>query len=256
MQNASVRLRKEEQMSKYIVEFSKNGTMCYISHLDMMRLFNRNFKRAGIRLAYSKGFNPHPKMGFAQPLSLGYKGLHELMEFETLEEKSPDDIKKSLAELMPEGIEITGCKRADCLPKTLAALTEAAEYRVRIPLDNKIDMSDAEIRETYMGQKAIAVMKRKKKKKEPEETDIKPMIRSIEFMQTAEDDVHDGKMLSEEMQEDKAEALIVKMMLDSGSVSNLSPELVIDSIKTKFGIDTDRSEIDVFREKIYTSFDV
>ena len=67
-----MRLRKEMQMSKYIVEFSKTGAMCYISHLDMMRLFNRLFKRADIRLAYSKGFNPHPKMGFAQPLSLGY----------------------------------------------------------------------------------------------------------------------------------------------------------------------------------------
>ncbi len=228
------------QMSKYIVEFSKTGTMCYISHLDMMRLFNRTFKRADIRLEYSKGFNPHPKMGFAQPLSLGYRGVRELMEFETAEDHAPDDVKNTLTGLLPEGIEITGCRRADGLSKTLAALTKAAEYRVRIPLDRKIDMSDDEIREAYMGQKTITAMKRRKKKKEAEETDIKPMIRSMDFIQT---------------DEDTGAFLTVNMTLDSGSVSNLSPELVIDSIKRKFGINTDRSAIDVAREKIYTSFD-
>ncbi len=55
---------------KYIIEFSKTGTICYTSHLDIMKVFKRAFNRAGIRLAYSQGFNPHPKMGLAQPLSL------------------------------------------------------------------------------------------------------------------------------------------------------------------------------------------
>lgn len=245
-----MRLRKEMQMSKYIVEFSKTGAMCYISHLDMMRLFNRLFKRADIRLAYSKGFNPHPKMGFAQPLSLGYRGSHELIEFETIEDHVPDKIKTSLTALMPEGIEITDCRRADDLVKTLAALTEAAEYKVCIPLENKIDMSDAEIGKTYMGQKTIAAMKRKKKKKELEEIDIKPMIRSIDFTQL-ENRASDERSVADE----SISELIVRMTIDSGSVSNLSPELVIDSIKRKFGIDTDRSAINVTREKIYTSFD-
>ena len=58
-------------MNRYM-QFSKTGTSCYISHLDLVRVFHRAFKRAGIKLEYSKGFNPHPKMGFAQPLSLGY----------------------------------------------------------------------------------------------------------------------------------------------------------------------------------------
>ena len=68
-------------MNRYVITFSKMGTICYISHLDLMRMFRRTFKKAGIRLAYSQGFNPHPKMGFAQPLSLGYWGLREMMEF-------------------------------------------------------------------------------------------------------------------------------------------------------------------------------
>ena len=72
-------------MFKYVMTFSKTGTICYTSHLDLMRMFKRAFKRGGIKLAYSQGFNPHPKLGFAQPLSLGYEGMKELMEFETVE---------------------------------------------------------------------------------------------------------------------------------------------------------------------------
>ena len=79
-------------MSKYIIEFSKTGTICYTSHLDLMRIFKRVFKRTGIALAYSQGFNPHPKMGFAQPLSLGYWGMEEYIEFETAEEWQPDQL--------------------------------------------------------------------------------------------------------------------------------------------------------------------
>ena len=77
-------------MIRYIMQFSKTGTSCYISHLDLVRVFHRAFKRAGIKLEYSKGFNPHPKMGFAQPLSLGYTGMREYIEFETEEEHAPE----------------------------------------------------------------------------------------------------------------------------------------------------------------------
>ena len=68
---------------KYIIEFQKTGVICYTSHLDIMKVFKRAFKRADIALAYSQGFNPHPKMGFAQPLSLGYWSMQEYIEFET-----------------------------------------------------------------------------------------------------------------------------------------------------------------------------
>ena len=66
-------------MSKYVLTFSKSGLIRFTSHLDMLRLFKRGFRRAGIELKYSQGFNPHPRMGFAQPLSLGYLAEAELL---------------------------------------------------------------------------------------------------------------------------------------------------------------------------------
>lgn len=221
-------------MAKYILTFSKTGTICYTSHLDMMKMFKRIFKRAGIRQSYSQGFNPHPKMGFAQPLSLGYWGLGELLEFETDEEYAVEYLEKTLKPLMPEGIVITDCKTAEPSKKTLAAKTEAAEYIIAIPLHEPLNMNAEQINDKYMGQESILTYKKQKKKKEPVEVDIKPMIREISFV--TED-----------------ETLFVTALLDSGSNSNLSPELVITTLTETLGINTERSEIQVMRRKILFS---
>lgn len=218
-------------MFKYILTFSKTGNICYISHLDLMRLFYRAIKRSGIKLGYSKGFNPHPKMSFAQPLSLGYTGLNELMEMETEEEYEPDIIRQRLAELMPEGLEIKACVRTGEGGKSLAARTVAASYTLEIPLHDPIHISAEEMRASYMGQEKIVALKKQKKKKELLEVDIKPMIREISF-------APDG------------DTLVIEAVLDSGSVSNLSPELLMETVKDRFGLTYDRNEADVTRKEI------
>ena len=219
-------------MYKYAVGFSKTGTICYTSHLDIMRLFNRVIKRAGIKLAYSHGFNPHPKMVFAQPLSLGYTGLNEYIEIETTEDHEPGYIAEKLSELMPPGLDIKGCERMAEGRKTLAAMTVAAEYMIEIPLAEPVDMSDGEIAELYMSQDRIITLKKQKKKKVPVEIDIKPMIRQLQVSQ------QDG-------------LIVIDTVLDSGSISNLSPELLIKTFTERLGIDTDRSERDVTRKQIF-----
>ena len=219
-------------MYKYAVGFSKTGTICYTSHLDIMRLFNRVIKRAGIKLAYSHGFNPHPKMVFAQPLSLGYTGLNEYIEIETTEDHEPGYIAEKLSELMPPGLDIKGCERMAEGRKTLAAMTVAAEYMIEIPLAEPVDMSDGEIAELYMSQDRIITLKKQKKKKVPVEIDIKPMIRQLQVSQ------QDG-------------LIVIDTVLDSGSISNLSPERLIKTFTERLGIDTDRSEMDVTRKQIF-----
>lgn len=219
-------------MYKYAVKFSKTGTICYTSHLDIMRLFNRTIKRAGIKLAYSQGFNPHPKMVFAQPLSLGYTGLNEYIEIETTEDHETGYIAEKLSEIMPPGLDIKGCERMAEGRKTLAAMTVAAEYMIEIPIAEPVDMSNEEIAEFYMSQDRIITLKKQKKKKEPVEIDIKPMIRQLRVLQ------QNGQ-------------IVINTVLDSGSVSNLSPELLIKTFAERLGIDTDRSEMDVTRKSIF-----
>ncbi|HIU25611.1 MAG TPA: DUF2344 domain-containing protein [Candidatus Copromorpha excrementigallinarum] len=219
-------------MYKYLLEFSKTGTICFISHLDTMRLFKRSFKRAGIDPAYSKGFNPHPKMSFAQPLALGYEGLAEYMEFETEDYRDPGEVKEKINRLMPEGIKILRCLEAAGMTKTLASAVEAAEYLIKIPAENLLGKEGEEMKEAYMGSPEIMAEKVSKKKKRTEYVDIKPMIRDISLY------TEEGILTAE-------------AVLDCGSRSNLSPELVIKTLDAAFCLKADRSEAEVTRRRIF-----
>ena len=226
---------------KYVIRFKKTGVICYTSHLDIMKVFKRSFKRAGIMLAYSQGFNPHPKMGFAQPLSLGYVGLDEYIEFETAESeegRSAQEILDIMRSLMPEGLELLSIEAARHV-KTLAANTVAADYTIVIPFteypagtEPQISMDPRVLWQEYMGQDEIFALKKQKKKKEPVLVNIRPKIRKLVFYPSKE-------------------GLKIETTLDSGSDSNLSPELVITTILEIFGLETPRSEVQVTRTRIH-----
>lgn len=62
----------------------KRGRAKYVSHLDLMRTMSRAFTRAGIDLRHSEGFNPHPIMSFALPLSVGQESVCELLDFDPI----------------------------------------------------------------------------------------------------------------------------------------------------------------------------
>lgn len=212
---------------KYVLRFNKTGYMIYISHLDLLRLFKRVFRACGIEIRYSMGFNPHPKLSFAQPLSLGYTGINEFLEFETSSYYEPEIIIESMREKMPEGVEITGCFSFNGGKSALAALAESALYEIELPLDTTDeDLSDCI--ESYLKKQEIRVLKRRKKDKKYVETNIRPMIRKMDGQNK------DGKA-------------VIRVLLDCGSASNCSPELIISSFAEHMGKDIPRQMINVTR---------
>lgn len=217
-------------MNKYLITFSKRGPIKYTSHLDMVRLFKRNFKRAGIELVYSHGFNPHPAMTFGQPLSLGYESICELLEFETIQFYSPEDIQKRLNCMMPKGIEVVGCEQLNENTKSIASTCYEASYRIEIPIGSPINDLQ-EMINGFLSQKQIIVMKSSKKHRDLIETDIKPKIRSLEAI------LDDNN-------------IIMTTRLDAGSASNLSPEYLIDSFCKFCGIASDRASIEITRTEM------
>lgn len=215
-------------MHRYVIKFTKHGSIKYISHLDLLRLFKRTFKRLDIKLSYSQGFNPHPKMGFAQPLSLGYESNGELLEFETATTLSEKDLAENMNRVMPEGLTIVSAKELPMEGKSLAAITEYAEYTLRIPLLEEI--TSIKSPEEWLQQNEIMVEKTNKKK-ELVQVNIRGMI-------------HDLTMnLSEHM-------LLIHVKLNAGSESNLSPELFLKALTNFYGISFDRSEVEITRENI------
>ena len=89
--------------------FTKTGRAKYISHLDLMRTFQRAFARAKIPIKHTEGFNPHPFVSIALPLSVGFSSQCEILEFGLLEGTSYGEVPKRLTAAMPEGIVVHQC---------------------------------------------------------------------------------------------------------------------------------------------------
>ena len=106
-------------MDKLRLRFSKTGRAVYISHLDLMRTMQRSFLRAGYQLKYSDGFNPHPQISIALPLSVGAGSLCELMDFRMEGEPDLAAMPERLTAMMPEGIRALEAYEAERKPSQI-----------------------------------------------------------------------------------------------------------------------------------------
>lgn len=94
-------------MRKLRMRFEKTQRAVYISHLDLMHVLQRVFLRAGHPMKYSEGFNPHPVMSIAVPLSVGQASVCEIMDFTLLDDEvSLEQVKNDLNRSLPEGIRV------------------------------------------------------------------------------------------------------------------------------------------------------
>jgi len=84
--------------------FAKTGTMKFISHLDLMRLFMRAVRRAALPIKMTEGFSPHPKISLKRALKLGVESDNEEATFVLRETISPQEFKQRLQKQLPEGI--------------------------------------------------------------------------------------------------------------------------------------------------------
>jgi len=110
------------------VRFCKQGLVRFISHRDLMRLFERALRRAGLPLAMTQGYNPHPRMSFPLALGTGMVGEDEVMEFELREWLPPATVREALARQLPADLRLRELRAVN--PKGGAAVA-AIRYRVR-----------------------------------------------------------------------------------------------------------------------------
>ena len=113
--------------SKFRLRFRKAGDLRLVSHHDLMHVVERMFRRADIQLAVTQGFHPRPKMAFALSLALGVAGLNEVLEFETAEPLTADEVQRRFAWQCPPGLEIFSVRAID--PKRSAGVRRAW-YRI------------------------------------------------------------------------------------------------------------------------------
>jgi radical SAM-linked protein len=117
---------------KIIAAFEKTKELSYTSHLDVQRTLQRAFRRANLPLAFSKGFNPHPKLSFATALATGYTSAGEWIEVEFSEPIDPDTFLERANAAMPVGMRFVSAFSADDGMPTLSKLLVAARYLITL----------------------------------------------------------------------------------------------------------------------------
>lgn len=167
-------------MDKLRLRFSKTGRAVYISHLDLMHTMQRAFSRAGYALKYSEGFNPHPQISIALPLSVGAASRCELMDFKLREDADLAQLPGRLTAVMPEGIEILEAYE----PERKTAALKWLQVEGVFEYDARDPAAMAEALRAFYEQESIVITK--KTKRGMGETDIRPGIRSIAFQAGAE----------------------------------------------------------------------
>jgi len=119
-------------MHRLRIKFGRGAEVKFISHLDIIRLWQRAMRRAGIELAYSEGFNPHPRISLAAPLALGVTSQAELMDIYTAGFISQHSFTAYVSRQLPPGIEVIQVHHiAPTLP-SLQAQMRFAEYMVEV----------------------------------------------------------------------------------------------------------------------------
>lgn len=227
---------------KYIIKFKKEGKIRFISHLDLQKVFLRLFRICGIKPRYSNGFNPHPQLSFALPLSLGFASDAEYMELETEDEKGfdIDEISNKLKDYLPDGLSIVYIReKPQNINKKLASYIDSVQYFIMGPWFEKwptIKDANKEI-SGYLKQKSITYEKTSRKSGKTREIDIRPMVYDFKV-----DSVYYNN-------------ITLLCTLHSGPDSVLNPNILLSNFYTYLGESIEVTDLVITRTNVFCQID-
>lgn len=115
---------------KYRVNYEVKGSLAFLSHLEIMRLWQRAILRSGLPVAWSNGFNPRPKLSLGPARGVGIEGCSEYFDVEFKAEVTSGELVRKLNDILPEGIFILAVREIAQSAKMLEAVIDEAFYRV------------------------------------------------------------------------------------------------------------------------------
>ena len=156
------------------VSFAKTSAMRFTGHLDLFRTWERAIRRAGLPLAYSQGFNPHPKMALACALPLGFTSEAEMIDIWLETEGDLGEIRAALEKAAPPGIQIQALEEVDNRLPALQTVVDSAEYAITLlEACPRLDERLAEL----LASEALPRQRRGK------DYDLRPLILSVERLE-------------------------------------------------------------------------
>ena len=192
-------------MYKVRLSFYKKGYAKFISHLDLMRMFQRIFRIADVDVTFSQGFNPHPKMSIAHPLPVGVTSNEEYLDIQVDSKPDYEELVNRINNAMPHDIKIIRAWEP-IEPMNLLCLSK---YTVNFSLEKKIDYFQDYINALKKKEDIVIA---KKTKKGTSNVDIKPWIKSFDVISS------DGINFT------------INMLLSTGEQANLKASSVLDAL--------------------------
>jgi len=196
-------------------QYAKGIEIRYISHLDLQRIFGRALRRAKLPVAYSQGFNPHPKLSFGSALSVGTTSESEFIDIDMAEPIAADEFVERMNQVLPIGLKIV---EASAYPtgeegvklNTLMSVIDTAEYEIRFYDAGQLTDMGVVIDKINQAESWFVVRSNKKKERE---LDIKPFVYSIEIKEADHNQ------------------LLVVALVQAGSQANVRPTEIVEVLQ-------------------------
>lgn len=201
------------------IRFTKTGRMIYVSHLDVNRMMTRAVRRAELPMWYTEGFNPHPYIAFALPLSLGQSSECEYMDIKIESDMTNSEVKEKLTAAMPEGVRILDVTDPVYNINEIAA----AKYDVRLIFKNEAEAAEFSEKsaELMNGDELMAEKKGKKGHRK-----VMKQVNLIE-------------QIFKKSVECESNTVLIKLTVAAGNTVNLNPALLTETIENAIGIFSD-----------------
>ena len=210
------------------INYSKSGRAIYISHLDLNRMMSRALRRAKLPMWYTEGFNPHPYITFALPLSLGQSRDCEFMDIRIEGDMTNDEVRSRLEEVLPEGFDIISVYEPVHDAKEIAK----AMYFVKVIFadENEAKLFAQRAEELVNGEELIAEKSGKKGHRK-----VMKQVNLIDL-------IYETKITSAK------NAVNIQCALAAGNTNNLNPALLVETIE-KF-VELKHIQLHIVRKKI------
>lgn len=200
--------------------FYKKDHMVFISHLDLIRVFERAIRRANIPVSYTKGFNPRPIMAFATALGIGVASEGEYIDIQVSEDIDSNLFMDRLNKVLPDGLKIIKSVTIDSKAPSLMSIIDSSIYLVKLKISNLPDkLHVTQCIEDFLNKETIIETRERKQRRgrrnrgaQVREINIRPLIKGLELVSLIDDEA------------------ILKIHLSTGSKENLKPEIVVEKL--------------------------
>lgn len=214
------------------MQFRKTREGRFLSHLDLMHTWERVIRRSRLPLAFSQGFNPHPKINFASACAVGTTSDGEYMDMELTEDMPLTQVKAALDQAMPPAFEVTALKVVQGKTPSLMSIITRARYQLWLEFVAEVTQAQLDDAvEQFWRREEVIVYRYKKNSKDKKPVNIRPGVYQIE------------------LRAERNHATL-QILVQSGNEGNVRPEEVAYGLMSA-GMPPVQSVVRIHREGLY-----